>query len=248
MLSLKNLFANFVETSNDMKRFLLPLCAFCAILLSCEKIDSGTHLKEVDDVCTQMDDPLFKKYCYDYFDKNRDGKVTISEAATVKEINLDIDDDFKFVSLKGIQYFTNLTVLQCGGNTGIKELDLHFNNKLESLSCDMCYLSKLNIRNCSNIKHIDLRYSSLNNLDLSDARQLEWLYLDDPGRNPYNSVKTLDVSNCPNLYLLSVNESTTTLYVSESQYQTFFNNHSEHPVGEIIAGWHIPSGCNWVVK
>ena len=52
------------------------------------------ELEEVDDVCTKMDDINFMKYCYDNFDVNKDGKVSMPEANAVKEIS-----DFNIIFL-----------------------------------------------------------------------------------------------------------------------------------------------------
>lgn len=52
--------------------FLFALAFFCA----CSK-DNTIPIKQVDDVCTQMDDINFMKYCYDNFDVNKDGIVSM---------------------------------------------------------------------------------------------------------------------------------------------------------------------------
>ena len=57
-------------------------------LMSCEKAeDTLPKLEAVDDVCTKMDDINFMKCCYDYFDVNNDGKVSMSEANAVRTIS-----------------------------------------------------------------------------------------------------------------------------------------------------------------
>ena len=57
-------------------------------LMSCEKAeDTLPKLEAVDDVCTKMDDINFMKYCYDNFDVNKDGKVSMPEANAVKTIS-----------------------------------------------------------------------------------------------------------------------------------------------------------------
>ena len=79
-----------------MKKFLLSSIAIaaCLLSLSCKNNggnakDSGTEepaveafvLPEVDDVCSQMDDPSFKAFCLKNFDADSDGKISMAEAA-----------------------------------------------------------------------------------------------------------------------------------------------------------------------
>lgn len=98
-------------------------------LMSCEKAeDTLPKLEAVDDVCTKMDDINFMKYCYDNFDVNKDGKVSMYEANAVKDI-VDYDNIFsKVVSFAGIEYFSNLESFSLGNEynstLNLKTLDL----------------------------------------------------------------------------------------------------------------------------
>ena len=56
-------------------------------------------------ICAAMDDEIFKKYCLENFDYCKDGKITQDEADVVNSINI---SELDIVSLKGIEYFTNL--------------------------------------------------------------------------------------------------------------------------------------------
>ena len=71
-----------------MKKYMIFTLATCA-LLSCNKViyinqedDKKTtslpKMLDPDDVCTSMDDLNFMKYCYENFDVNKDGKVSLS--------------------------------------------------------------------------------------------------------------------------------------------------------------------------
>ena len=132
-----------------MKTRLLILAGLIGVccLISCEKAeDTLPKLEVVDDVCTKMDDINFTEYCYDNFDVNKDGKVSMKEANAVKVIFC----SSSVVSCAGIEYFSNLELLSIGGyamKPAIKTLDLCYNK---------C-LNHLYIRNAKCIQRLDLR-------------------------------------------------------------------------------------------
>ena len=82
--------------------------------------------ESIDDVCVLMDDPVFIEYCYDNFDLNKDGKISIHEAECVYEIDL---SGLHIKSLTGLDNFTNLIKLDCS-NKGISKLDVNSCKKL----------------------------------------------------------------------------------------------------------------------
>lgn len=107
-----------------MRKILL--CVFWQLLLAgC----GSSTLPKVDDVCSVMDDICFMKYCYASFDANEDGKVSMAEANAVSFIDCAIIAD-ELVSLKGIEYFSNLTSISCEDSENIKTIDLSRNNKI----------------------------------------------------------------------------------------------------------------------
>ena len=116
----------------------LFLATLSLLLSSCTKIE----LKEVEDVCTQMDDINFRNFCYTNFDVNKDGKVSMTEANAVREIII-YNQNIK--SLVGIEYFTNLTKLNC------------FYNELTSLD----------VSKCINLTWLDCTYNPLTILYLN---------------------------------------------------------------------------------
>lgn len=81
-----------------------------------------------DDVCTAMDDIHFMNYCYDNFDVNKDGKVTRTEAAAVRKIDI---TSLGVVSIQGIGYFSNLETF-IGSKNPLREAELRLNTKLSS--------------------------------------------------------------------------------------------------------------------
>ena len=143
--------------------YVLYLC-----LLSCQ---DGLKLQEVEDVCTKMDDIKFMEFCYKSYDVNKDSKVSMSEAAAVKEIELGNG----ISSLKGIEYFTSLTKLSCI-NTQISSLDVSSNLALTNLIINKnTNLSSLNLAKNSQLSRIDCSKNSLNSLVLPHSASLAYL-------------------------------------------------------------------------
>ncbi len=133
-------------------------------LMSCEKAeDTLPKLEAVDDVCTKMDDINFMKYCYDNFDVNKDGKVSMPEANAVKEIS-DFNNPslLKVVSYTGIEYFSSLEKIQLGAyntKTEVRTMDLRYNNRLTSISLNSAtHISSLDLRSNVELKSISMHY------------------------------------------------------------------------------------------
>ena len=114
-------------------------------------------------------DDKFRAYVSANFDSNSSGVLSDAEIKNVKEISV----SSKSISdLTGIQYFTELTKLQCNSNP-ITELDVSKNTKLTEL-------------NCASTK--------VGSLDLTKNTELTGVYCSNVA-----TLKTLDVSNCPKL-------------------------------------------------
>lgn len=156
-----------------MKTKLLIAAGLVAVscLMNCEKAeDTLPKLETVDDVCTKMDDINFMKYCYDNFDVNKDGKVSMPEANAVKTIssahliNSGSASLHYAVSFTGIEYFSNLENLTLGAsNIGIsprvKTMDLCYNKHLVSISMhDVSQISSLDLRSNVELKSISMHY------------------------------------------------------------------------------------------
>lgn len=165
-----------------MRNWALLFASIC-LFASCEKEPT---LKRVDDVCTQMDDINFMKYCYENYDVNKDGKVSMEEAAAVNYIDVArvYTQNYHIASLTGIKYFVNLSELSCGG-TEISSLDLKGMSYLTKLICGGSTLTSVNVENCSNLKIINCGVS-------------EW-----GNDGPTGKVVSINVNNCPQLLELS---------------------------------------------
>ena len=89
-------------------------------------------------------DAIFREYISNHFDADHDDFLTEGEVKGVTDIKC---SDMNIESLIGIEYFPELTKLDCSNNL-LKDLDISKNTKLKYLICEHNLLEKLDIRNC----------------------------------------------------------------------------------------------------
>lgn len=106
-----------------MKKIVL-LLFFAAAVVSCKKDDDAQPT-------IKFEDPVFEGYIIENFDADGDGKISANEAAAVEEISV---SEMGITSLKGIEAFVNLILLDCSYNS-LSVLDLSKNTALTDLSC-----------------------------------------------------------------------------------------------------------------
>ena len=83
------------------------------------------------DVQVEIPDANFKAYLLENFDKNNDGKISLSEAEAVKEINC---SGREIKNLAGIEKFINIESLDCSNNK-LDDIEIQHNKKLNKLAC-----------------------------------------------------------------------------------------------------------------
>ena len=148
------------------------------------------------------------------YDKDENGWFSKEELKRIKEIYVSGQYTGKKISsLKGIEYFTEITLLNCSCNN-LKELDLSKNTKLVKIDCHQNYLEKLTL-SCPALKELYCQKNDLTSLDLSGSPKLKILHcqrnvtlsnLNISGCNDIeylacfrNTIKELDLSEKPNL-------------------------------------------------
>ena len=139
-----------------------------------------------------------------------DGDITDEEMATVTRIDV---PNRNIKSLKGIEYFTSLEMLDCGDNqltnldltkntalTGLwcynnqlTSLDLSKNTLLSDLDCSQNQLKTLNLSGCKKLVEVGVGNNQLTTLDLSGCTELEEFGCDD------NMLTSLNLSGCTSL-------------------------------------------------
>ena len=155
-------------------------------------------LPDPDDVCSAMDDLNFMAYCYENFDVNKDGKVSVTEANAAKEI---YTTSSKWVSVKGIERFPNIEILSLNGSS-ITELDLRYNLKLKSISGCSSLLTTVLLPNT---------LTSIGEYAFNGCSSLTGIHLPDNltsiGESTFNGCSSLTEINLPD-NLTSIGEST----------------------------------------
>ncbi|MBO4579083.1 MAG: S-layer homology domain-containing protein [Clostridiales bacterium] len=170
---------------------------------------------------TNFPDDNFRSYISENFDTDKDGVLSSSERNAVDNIAVGrsitkYDNDGTPIafegdlikSVKGIEYFPNLMILQCAVNeitsidtsknpnlntltcsiNKITKLDLSKNKYLEFLDCKNNKLTGLNVSKNTNLVGLDCGYNALKNIDLSKNLKLESLYCEE------SLLSTLDLS------------------------------------------------------
>ncbi|WP_419022728.1 hypothetical protein [Emergencia sp.] len=144
---------------------------------------------------TNFPDATFRKYITDSFDINKDGELSESEIEKVSIIS--VSNNPAIENLKGIEFFSELTRLYCGG-TKISELDISKNKKLEILFCSsIVELKALDISQNAALKTLDCSGANIETLTIGQSISLEILNCQK------TQIDSLDISGCPNLKVLS---------------------------------------------
>ena len=98
---------------------------------------------KVDVIPENFPDDNFRAYILNYFDTDKDEKLSAKEIYDVESIYV---SSMNIKSLKGIEYFSALTVLHCDNNQ-LTELNVSKNNALQNLGCSKNQIISLDIRN-----------------------------------------------------------------------------------------------------
>ena len=149
---------------------------------------------------TNFPDAAFRNYVGD-FDLNSNGYLTENEIDAVTEISVPM---MNITSLKGIEYFTALTTLDCNSNK-LTALDVTKNTALGNLICVGNQLSALNVANCTTLYTLDCSENKLTTLDVTKNTALQMLYCND------NQLTALD---------MTANTSLSTLYCHGNKITT----------------------------
>ena len=149
----------------------------------------GTPVLIIDE--TNFPDANFRNWILRQ-EYGKDGYITNDEIAAVKEMPV---YGREIASLKGIEFFTALTKLECNINQ-LTTLDLSKNTALTELSCSENKLTSLDLSKNTALTELYCSINELTSLDLSGYTVLKTL-------NCYNNKLTsLDLSGCTALEFL----------------------------------------------
>lgn len=153
-------------------------------------------------------DKNFRDYVAGEWDKNHDNCFSPSEIAKATWISC---DNREIDSLEGIQFFTEIWLLECYYNN-LKTIDLSNNKKLSYINCHHNQLKELDVSGLPLLKTFYCGYNALPSIDVSKNEKLEDFDCQD------NHLDTLNVSQNKELVKLSCGTNNLTeLDVSENK-------------------------------
>ena len=201
------------------------LCAFLAMAM-CFGLLPATAWAAEEGVAidaSNFPNKTFRNYIQKVFDKDNNDFFSADEIAAVTELTFQYPDDPNtgvagITSLKGIEYFTALTSLDCSyqdlteldlsRNTGLTsvlcygnqltELDLSANTQLIELDCSSNEITHLDVSSNHNLEKLSCYHNRLTSLDLSRNNKLTYTYCDswcpiEPDENNTINLAELDV-------------------------------------------------------
>lgn len=153
-------------------------------------------------------DETFRTYISDNFDTDTDGALSADELADVTAI--DVGQMWTISSLKGVEYFAELTELDASSNN-LAEIDVTYNEKLTHLNVETNSLTELDVTHNAKLTYLNVFGNSLTELDVSKNTDLEYLECG------FNDLEELDVhQNTALTYLSSGSNKLTSLFLPAS--------------------------------
>ena len=138
-------------------------------------------------------DKNFRDYVAGEWDKNQDNRFSPSEIVNAKWISC---DNKEISNLKGIEFFTNIWLLECYYNN-LTTIDLSHNKNLSYINCHHNQLNELDVSGLPLLKTFYCGHNALPSIDVSKNEKLEDFDCQD------NHLDTLNVSQNKELVKLS---------------------------------------------
>lgn len=158
-------------------------------------VDDFTNIKtgpinynEVKINTTNFPNKIFRE-AVSQLDCNSDGWLGNFELSVLREMDFGCSN---ISSLKGIEYFQNLTSLNCY-ECNLESIDVSKNSKLKVLYCEDNNIKKLDISNNKMLERLSCCYNDLEQLDVSNNKNLKLLSCFS------NNICKLDIRNCKNI-------------------------------------------------
>ena len=107
-------------------------------------------------------DAIFRQYIETSIDVDRNGSLSSTEMAAVRNIDLKLYPQISY--LDGIKYFTELTRLNCPNLRQLSSVNLAQNNQLKEINCDNTGITKLTISNIKNLETLSCKNTKIKNL------------------------------------------------------------------------------------
>lgn len=149
------------------------------VLLSMTDVVMGADI-EINE--SNFPDAKFRDSLMDGY--GEDGILTEEEIADITDMNI---SDSEISNLKGIEFFTALTTLDCRSNQ-LTTLDVSKNTSLTELNCSSNQLTTLDVSKNTSLTKLDCSFNQLTTLNVSKNTALESLDC------AFSKLTTLDVS------------------------------------------------------
>jgi Leucine-rich repeat (LRR) protein len=182
-----------MKTRNVLATLGLGLALTAAVVGGISKPNKVYAAEEVTIDETNFPNKKFRSYVKEEFDTDGNGVLSSEEISAVDEINVNYEG---ISNLQGIEYFTNITKLQCIDNK-LTKLDVSKNTKLKELYCGRNKLTKLDVSGATKLTYLDCYNNKLTKLNVSKNTKLKELYCDS------NKLTKLDVTKNTKLEVLA---------------------------------------------
>ena len=127
---------------------------------------------------TNFPDAAFRTYVADNFDSNKDGRLSNKECSAVNSLLLNEAEDNirrKITNLKGIEFFTELSLFRIYDSEKLSNLDTGKNAKLSTLHVwnehGNSNIKEINVG--KNVTNLDLWWSNVDSLNISECTKLD---------------------------------------------------------------------------
>lgn len=134
-------------------------------------------------------DSIFKSYVLNKCDTSSDGNVQLGEANLMDSL---VIESMGISDLTGIETFTNLFWIQCGGNN-ISSINTTNNIALEFLHCNGNQLTSIDVSDNPTLSYLECRNNQLIELDFRNGNNSE-MYLDTRDNSNLTCISVDDVS------------------------------------------------------
>ena len=160
-------------------------------------------------------DEVFREYVKK-FDSNKNDLFSEKEISKIKNIDV---GEYTISNLQGIEYFSNLEVLECQ-DTSVEIVDVSQNKKLRDLDISNTKITEIDIKNNQQLEELNCSNTKVKSLDLGNNPQLELIWCSgteitqiDVRKNKElthlwcwkTPIDSIDVSQNPNLEVLDCN-------------------------------------------
>ena len=150
-----------------MRTARMIVLALSVVLMFCVSAWGSVEIN-----ATTFPDEVFRSYVSSNFDTDSDDVLSDSEIANVTSIAVDY---MGITTLKGVEYFTALTWLECDNNQ-LTGLDVSSNTALTYLFCNSNDLTTLEVSHNTALTILNCGGNQLTELDVSDNIALTNLY------------------------------------------------------------------------